>query len=60
MEWAVSEDGFGGMGGLAPTYGDTVGDLLLSSTGGLIGSILGVRYLGPRRPPDSDPASFEV
>ncbi len=47
MEWAVSEDGFGGAGGLALTYGDTVGDLLLSSTGGLIGSILGVRLLGP-------------
>lgn len=47
MEWAVSEDGFGGAGGLALTYGDTVGDLLLSSTGGLIGSMLAVRYLGP-------------
>ena len=47
MEWAVSEDGFGGAGGLALTYGDTIGDLLLSSTGGLIGSILGVRFLGP-------------
>ena len=47
MEWAVSEDGFGGAGGLALTYGDTIGDLLLSSTGGLIGSILGVRLLGP-------------
>ena len=30
------------------TYGDTVGDLLLSSTGGLIGSIVAVRWLGPR------------
>ncbi len=47
MEWAVSEDGFGGAGGLALTYGDTVGDLLLSSAGGLIGSVLGVRHLGP-------------
>lgn len=48
MEWAVSEDGFGGAGGLALTYEDTIGDLLLSSTGGLIGSVLGVMLLGPR------------
>ncbi|MFT4989310.1 MAG: hypothetical protein ACI9BK_002084 [Acidimicrobiales bacterium] len=46
FEWAVSEDGFGGAGGLALTYGDTVGDLALSSTGGLIGSIAGVYLLG--------------
>ncbi|MDH3299594.1 MAG: hypothetical protein OES24_03720 [Acidimicrobiia bacterium] len=37
----------GGAGGLALTYSDTVGDLLLSSTGGLVGSVLGVLYLGP-------------
>ncbi len=49
MEWAVSEDGFGGAGSLALTYEDTVGDLFLSSTGGLIGSIIAVRWLGPRR-----------
>lgn len=48
LEWAVSEDGFGGAGGLALTYGDTVGDLVLSSTGGLIGSVLAVFWLGPR------------
>ncbi len=48
LEWAVSEDGFGGAGGLALTYEDTVGDLFLSSTGGLIGSIIAVRWLGPR------------
>ena len=48
MEWVVSEDGFGGAGGLSLTYGDTIGDLLLSSTGGLIGSIVAVRWLGPR------------
>jgi hypothetical protein len=47
MEWAVSEDGFGGAGGLSLTYEDTIGDLLLSSTGGLIGSIIAVRWLGP-------------
>ena len=49
MEWAVSEDGFGGAGGLALTYEDTIGDLFLSSTGGLIGSIIAVRWLGTRR-----------
>lgn len=48
LEWAVSEDGFGGAGGLALTYGDTIGDLALSSTGGLIGSVLGVLWLGPK------------
>jgi hypothetical protein len=49
MEWLVSEDGIGGAGALSLTYGDTIGDLLLSSTGGLVGSLLGVRWLGPRR-----------
>ncbi len=42
-----SSRGVAGAGGLALTYGDAVGDLLLSSTGGLIGSILAVRWLGP-------------
>ena len=49
MEWVVSEDGVGGAGGLALTYGDTVGDLVLSSTGGLLGSAIGIWLLGPRR-----------
>lgn len=49
MEWAVSVDGFGGAGNLALTYTDTVGDLVLSSTGGLVGSVLGVWLLGPDR-----------
>lgn len=48
LEWAVSEDGFGGAGALALTYEDTVGDLFLSSTGGLIGSVLAIAWLGPR------------
>lgn len=47
LEWAVSVDGFGGAGGLALTYGDTVGDLFLSSSGGLVGSWLAARILGP-------------
>lgn len=49
MEWLVSEDGIGGAGALSLTYGDTIGDLLLSSSGGLVGSVLAVRWLGPRR-----------
>lgn len=48
VEWLVSEDGLGGADGLALTYGDTVGDLLASSSGGLVGSVLAVRLLGPR------------
>ncbi len=48
MECAVSEDGFGGAGGLALTYEDTVRGLMLSSTGGLIGSVLAVRWLSAR------------
>jgi hypothetical protein len=48
LEWVVSEDGIGGADGLSLTYGDTIGDLLLSSTGGLVGSFLGVLLLGPR------------
>ena len=50
MEWAVSEDGLGGAGGLALTYEDTIGDLIVSSTGGLIGSLLGVWWLGRNVP----------
>ena len=45
-EWLVAETGAGG--GLALTYDDTVGDLALSTTGGMIGSALGVRLLGYR------------
>lgn len=49
LEWLVSTDGIGGADGLSLTYGDTIGDLLLSSTGGLIGSLLAVAWLGPKR-----------
>lgn len=45
-EWIVAETGAGG--GLALTYGDTVGDLALSTAGGMVGSWLGVRRLGHR------------
>ena len=50
LEWAVSDDGFGGADGLSLTYGDTIGDLFLSSTGGLIGSLIGVAWFGHRTP----------
>ena len=46
-EWIVAETGPGG--GLALTYGDTVGDLALSTVGGMIGSWLGVQYLAGGR-----------
>ena len=54
LEWAVSEDGFGGAGGLALTYEDTIGDLFLSSSGGLVGSLLAVWWLSPRRVRSAD------
>lgn len=47
MEWAVEETGVGGSLGL--TYGDTIGDLTLSTSGGILGSILGVRLFCHRR-----------
>ena len=46
-EWIVAETGAGG--GLALTYGDTIGDLALSTVGGMIGSWAGVRFLGGER-----------
>lgn len=49
LEWAVSEDGIGGVAGLALTYEDTIADLFLSSTGGLLGSIIALYVLGPKR-----------
>jgi len=59
LEWIVSDEGFGGADGLSLTYGDTIGDLLFSSTGGLIGSALGLALLGPdrRTPPDGSGTS---
>lgn len=41
-EWLVQELGTAGLG---LTYGDTIGDLLLSSTGGMVGSALAL-WLG--------------
>jgi hypothetical protein len=43
-EWLVQELG---TAGLELTYGDTIGDLILSSTGGALGALLAVR-LAPR------------
>lgn len=48
-EWAVVEAGFDF--GIPLTYGDTVGDLATSTSGGMVGSWLGVRLLGPRLQP---------
>ena len=47
VEWIVAETGAGG--GLALTYGDTVGDLALPTAGGMLGSWLGVRFLASRQ-----------
>lgn len=40
-EWLVQELGTAGLG---LTYGDTIGDLLLSSTGGAVGAALALRF----------------
>ncbi|MCY3849595.1 MAG: hypothetical protein OXF75_02180 [Acidimicrobiaceae bacterium] len=45
-EWIVAETGAGG--GLSLTYEDTVGDLALSTVGGMVGSGLSVRCFAPR------------
>jgi hypothetical protein len=45
-EWIVQETGAGG--GLSLTYGDTIGDLTLSTSGGIVGSFLGVALFGHR------------
>ena len=54
-EWIVAETGAGG--GLALTYGDTVGDLALSTAGGMIGSWLAVHFLGNRNQPEAATSS---
>ena len=46
-EWIVAETGAGG--GLDLTYDDTVADLVLSTTGGMIGSALAVTLFPSRR-----------
>jgi len=45
LEWLIAETGAGG--GLHLDYGDTIGDLVLSSTGGLVGGLVG-RFLMAR------------
>ena len=44
-EWIVAETGAGG--GLNLTYEDTVGDLALSTAGGIVGSLAAVRLFSP-------------
>lgn len=50
FEWLISDDGpFAGdvPDALSLSYGDTVGDLVISSTGGLLGSLIGRYWIGP-------------
>jgi hypothetical protein len=47
-EWLVQELG---TAGLSLTYGDTIGDLTLSSTGGAVGAALAVRFGRPASAP---------
>jgi len=49
IEWIVSVDGLSLADNLQLTYGDTVGDLVISTLGGVVGSWLAVRLLGPTR-----------
>jgi hypothetical protein len=46
-EWLVQELG---TAGLDLTYGDTIGDLILSSTGGAIGALVALRIAPPATP----------
>lgn len=41
FEWVISPDGIGPADGLNLTYGDTISDLFLSTSGGFIGAVLG-------------------
>lgn len=56
FEWVVSSEGplLGGEG-LELGYTDTIGDLILSSSGGLLGSLLAIRVLGPIGSADRSP-----
>ncbi|MEM7337201.1 MAG: hypothetical protein AAF467_01065 [Actinomycetota bacterium] len=48
FEWLLSTEGpLTSGGGLELGYTDTVGDLILSSSGGLVGSLLAIWVLGP-------------
>lgn len=49
-EWFISTEGpFLGGEGLELGYSDTIGDLFLSSTGGLLGALISLKLLGPTR-----------
>ena len=55
FEWLISDAGpFASdvPDALSLTYGDTVGDLVISSTGGLVGSLIGRFWIGRRLVPD--------
>ena len=55
FEWLISDAGpFAGdvPDALSLSYGDTVGDLVISSTGGLLGSLIGRYWIGRRAVPD--------
>ena len=52
-EWIAGE--LGAAEALGLTYADTISDLALSTTGGLIGALGAVIALGPREPRRSDP-----
>ena len=49
VEWLVQELG---TAGLDLTYGDTIGDLMLSSTGGAVGALLAVHFSWCQAPPE--------
>lgn len=55
FEWLISDDGpFAGdvPDALSLTYGDTVGDLVISTAGGLVGSLIGRYVIGPAVMPE--------
>ncbi len=57
FEWLISTDGpLTGGRGLSLGYTDTIGDLILSSSGGLLGSFIAIAVLGPiaKRPTATD------
>ena len=67
FEWLISDGGpFAGdvPDALSLTYGDTVGDLVISSLGGLVGSLIGRYVIGPAimptAPADRRPDSARI
>ena len=56
-EYAVMQSG---VAGLHLTYGDTLGDLVLSTLGGCAGALAAVRWLRPEPPGRSGPAGVQA